>query len=102
MGLPVYYCSKHLILQRRLAVSRLLAPHERSADVCLGPTIPCGASNRNRQTRRCNIRMVRGELDPDPVTVQFVPLRDAEVGPEGVDLGALLEAVGVDAAGNGV
>src|SRR3989442_14573486 len=60
-----------LILQRRLAFSRLLAPHERSADVCLGPTIPCGASTRNRQTRRCNTRF-RADTDtryPTPDTL---------------------------------
>src|SRR2546428_10442671 len=61
-----------LLLQRRLAVSRLLAPHERGADVCLAPTIPCGASNRNRQTRRCNTSAARSleESWADRVTVR--------------------------------
>src|SRR5205807_1973096 len=60
-----------LVLQRRLTVLRLLAPHERSADVRRGPTVPCGASNRNRQTRRCNTRpAVPTEVAPAPPQAQ--------------------------------
>ena len=45
-----------LILQRRLVALRLLAPHDRRFDVRPAPVMSCGASKRDRQTRRCNIR----------------------------------------------
>jgi hypothetical protein len=46
-----------LVLQRRLVVLRLLAPHDRGSDVRPAPVMSCGASKRDRQTRRCNIRL---------------------------------------------
>jgi hypothetical protein len=45
-----------LVLQRRLVVLRLLVPHDRGSDVRPAPVMSCGASKRDRQTRRCNTR----------------------------------------------
>ena len=55
-----------LVLQRRLAVLRLLAPHEGRSAIRAGRVGSCGASKRDCQTRRCNTRRA-SVIDARPV-----------------------------------